>query len=127
MHVAARVASEITAKPLLAAIGAVASIRPREAEILDDLADSNDEDFVAAVDEVMAVAEGSSSEDQDGRARRSRRVPPLNRVAVEVCRMATKTRKPNQKMQAWVDAVGGVDHTPRKRSASRRGPRRSRG
>jgi hypothetical protein len=66
-HVAALVTSGETDKPLLlAAIDAVASIRPHEAaEILDDLADSDDEDIVAAAQEAMAMAEGSSGEDAD--------------------------------------------------------------
>jgi HEAT repeat protein len=67
-HVAALVTSGETEKPLLiAAIDAVASIRPQEApEILDDLADSDDEDIVAAVHEAMAIAEGLSGEHEDG-------------------------------------------------------------
>jgi hypothetical protein len=66
-HVAALVTSEETEKPLLlAAIDAVASIRPQEArELLDDLADSDDEDIVAAVHEAMAMAEGLSGQDED--------------------------------------------------------------
>jgi hypothetical protein len=66
-HVSALVASADTDKPLLlAAIEAVGSIRPHEAtEILADLADSDDEDIVAAVDEAMATAEGLSAEDED--------------------------------------------------------------
>jgi hypothetical protein len=66
-HVAALVASGSTDKSLLlAAIEAVASIRPHEAtEILEDLADSDDEDIVAAVDEAMAMADGLSDEDED--------------------------------------------------------------
>jgi hypothetical protein len=66
-HVAALIASAETEKPLLlAAIEAVSSIRPDEAgEILQDLADSDDEDIVAAVDEVMALAKGLSDEDDD--------------------------------------------------------------
>lgn len=66
-HVAALVTSRETEKPLLlAAIEAIASIRPDEAgEILHDLADSDDEDIVAAVDEAMAVAAGPSDEDED--------------------------------------------------------------
>lgn len=51
---------------LLAAIEAIASIRPDEAgEILHDLADSDDEDIVAAVDEAMAVAKELSDEDDE--------------------------------------------------------------
>jgi hypothetical protein len=66
-RVAALITSGETEKPLLlAAIEAIASIRPDEAgEILHDLADSDDEDIVAAVDEAMAVAAGPSDEDED--------------------------------------------------------------
>jgi hypothetical protein len=66
-HVAALVTSQETDKPLLlAAIDAAASIRPQEAvEILDDLADSDDEDIVAAVHEAIAMAEGPAAEDAD--------------------------------------------------------------
>jgi len=66
-HVAVLVTSEETEKPLLlAAIDAVASIRPQEArELLDDLADSDDEDIVAAVHEAKAMAEGLSGQDED--------------------------------------------------------------
>jgi hypothetical protein len=54
-------------KPLLlAAIGAVGSIRPAEArEILVDLADSDDEEIAEAVDEVMGAAEVPSDEEDD--------------------------------------------------------------
>ena len=66
-HVAALVTSGETEKSLLlAAIDAVASIRPQEAlEILDALADSDDEDIVAAVHEALAMAEGLSGEEED--------------------------------------------------------------
>lgn len=66
-YVADLVTSGQTEKPLLlAAIDAIASIRPHEAaEILDDLADSDDEDVVAAVHEAMAVAEAASDQDKD--------------------------------------------------------------
>ena len=66
-HVAALVTSGETDKPLLlAAIDAVASIRPHEAaELLDDLADSDDEDIVAAVEDAMAMAEGAAGADDD--------------------------------------------------------------
>ena len=66
-HVAALVTSGDTDKSLLlAAIDAVASIRPHEAAaILQDLADSDDEDIVAAVDEAMTMAHGLSDEDKD--------------------------------------------------------------
>jgi hypothetical protein len=54
-------------KPLLlAAIGAVGSIRPAEArEILVDLADSDDEEIAEAVNETMATAEVPSDEEDD--------------------------------------------------------------
>jgi hypothetical protein len=67
LPIADLVASRRTEKPLLlAAIEAAASIRPHEAlEILDDLADSEDEDIAAAVDEAMAMAEGHSVDDDD--------------------------------------------------------------
>jgi HEAT repeat protein len=51
---------------LLAAIEAVAGIRPNEAaEVLDDLADSDDEDIVEAVLEATAMADGIADEDDD--------------------------------------------------------------
>jgi hypothetical protein len=51
---------------LLAAIGAVASIRPAEAgAILVDLSDSEDEEIAAAADEAMAMAETASDEEDD--------------------------------------------------------------
>ena len=64
-HVTALVTSGETDKPLLlAAIEAVARIRPQEAaEILDALTDSDDEDIVEAVIEATAMAEGPSDED----------------------------------------------------------------
>jgi hypothetical protein len=54
-------------KPLLlAAIGAVGSIRPAEAgNILVDLADSEDEEIAEAADEAMAAAEVASDEEDD--------------------------------------------------------------
>ncbi len=66
-YVADLVTSGHTEKPLLlAAIDAIASIRPHEAaEILDDLADSDDEDVVAAVHQAMAVAQAASDQDKD--------------------------------------------------------------
>jgi hypothetical protein len=66
-HVAGLVSSGETHKPLrLAAIEAAAAIRPHEAlEILEDLADSDDEDIAAAVDEAMAMAEGHSGDNDD--------------------------------------------------------------
>lgn len=66
-HIAALLTTKGIAKPLLlAAIEAVSSIRPQEApEMLGDLADSEDEDIVEAVDEALAMAEGGSSEDDE--------------------------------------------------------------
>ena len=68
-HIAALVTSGGTDKPLLlAAIEAVASIRPREAaEILDDLTDSDDEDIAEAVSEAMTMAEGLADEEDEPR------------------------------------------------------------
>lgn len=70
-HITALVTSRGTDKPLLlAAIEAVARIRPREAaEILNDLTDSDDEDIVEAVFEATAtaMAEGLSDEDDEAR------------------------------------------------------------
>jgi hypothetical protein len=56
-----------SSKPLLlAAIGALSSIRPAEApDILEDLAESDDEDIVAAVSEAMAAAEDPIGEEDD--------------------------------------------------------------
>ena len=76
-HIVALVKNPRTPKRLLlAAIGAVGSIRPAEApEILLDLADSDDEDIAEAADEAMTMAEGPSAyeeedddeeEDEDG-------------------------------------------------------------
>ena len=58
-HIAGLVTSEDKDKPLLlAAIDAVASIRPQEAaEILTDLMDSEDEDIAEAILEALAMAE----------------------------------------------------------------------
>ena len=66
-HVAALVTSGKTEKSLLlAAIDAVASIRPHDApEHLADLADSDDEDIADAVHEALAMAEGPSGEDEN--------------------------------------------------------------
>jgi hypothetical protein len=51
---------------LLAAIESVAGIRPNEAaEVLDDLADSDDEDIVEAVLEATAMANEIADEDDD--------------------------------------------------------------
>ena len=66
-HVAALVGSPKTEKHLLlAAIEAVATIRPEEAgEILVDLADSEDEDIAEAADEAMALADASQTLEDD--------------------------------------------------------------
>jgi hypothetical protein len=66
-HVATLVTSGETDKLLLlAAIEAVAGIRPQEvAEILNDLADSDDEDIAEAVFEATAMAEGRSDKDDE--------------------------------------------------------------
>jgi len=66
-HIAALVTSGETDKHLLlAAIEAVAYIRPQEAaEILADLADSDDEDIAEAGYEAMTMAEGLSDEDDE--------------------------------------------------------------
>ncbi len=51
---------------LIAAIEAVADIRPHEAvHVLGDLADSDSEDIVTAVEEAMAVAKELSDEDDE--------------------------------------------------------------
>ncbi len=51
---------------LLAAIGAVPSIRPQEAsEVLSRLIESDDEDIVEAVHEALAMAEEPADEDED--------------------------------------------------------------
>ena len=64
-HVTRLVSAKETDKPLLlAAIDAVASIRPQEAGvILVDLTDSDDEDIVEVADEAMAMAEGTSDDE----------------------------------------------------------------
>ncbi len=66
-QVSALVRSKTTDKQLLlAAIQAVACIRPQEAaELLVDLTDSADEDIVEAAYEALAIAEGSLDEDDD--------------------------------------------------------------
>jgi hypothetical protein len=66
-HVVELVNDAATPKPLLlAAIGAVGSIRPAEAgNILVDLADSEDEEIAEAADEAMAMAEVVSEEEDD--------------------------------------------------------------
>ena len=66
-HLVALVASADTDKPLLlAAIDAVAAIRPQEAGlILVDLTDADDEEIVEAACEAMAIAEGPSDNEYD--------------------------------------------------------------
>ncbi|MEO8259780.1 MAG: hypothetical protein ABI868_20710 [Acidobacteriota bacterium] len=66
-HVESIITSERKDKAmLLAAIDAVASIRPHEAaEILLDLSQSGDDDIVEAVDEALAMAAGLSDVDYD--------------------------------------------------------------
>ncbi len=70
-HVAALVRNPRTPRPLLlAAIGAVGSIRPQEAgEILADLADSDDEEIAEAVDDALMMAEIVPDADDDEDAR----------------------------------------------------------
>lgn len=76
-HVAALLTSRETEKPLLlAAIEAIASIRPHETvDILGHLAAANDEDIAAAVDEAMAVAAGLSDEDEDDESNDDELIP----------------------------------------------------
>ncbi len=66
-HVADLVGNARTPKPLLlAAIAAVASIRPRDAdEILADLADSDDEEIAEAAEDAMMMADASFDEDDE--------------------------------------------------------------
>ncbi len=66
-HVSALLTSRATDKDLLlAAIEAVATIRPREAvSLLVDLADSEDEDIAEAADEAISMAEGLADDDFD--------------------------------------------------------------
>ncbi len=64
-HIAALATAARTDKPLLlAAIDAVAGIRPQEASaVLADLVDSDDEDIVEAAFEALAMAEGLPDDD----------------------------------------------------------------
>ena len=66
-HILALVRDAATPKSLLlAAIGAVASIRPAEARsVLLDLADSDDEEIAEAVDEAIGMAETVPDEEDD--------------------------------------------------------------
>jgi hypothetical protein len=65
-HILAIVRNPKAPKPLLlAAIGAVSTIRPAEAEsVLEDLADSDDEEIAEAVDEAIQMAESTSDDDE---------------------------------------------------------------
>jgi hypothetical protein len=66
-HIFALVRDAATPKSLLlAAIGAVASIRPAEARsVLADLADSDDEEIAEAIDEAIGMAQTVSDEEDD--------------------------------------------------------------
>ena len=66
-HVLELVKDAHTPKPLLfAAIGALGSIRPAEAQpILADLADSDDEEIAEAATDSMMMANGASDEEDD--------------------------------------------------------------
>jgi hypothetical protein len=66
-RVAAFISNRATSKPLLlAAIEAVATIRPREAhEVLADFVDSDDEEIAEAAQEALAMADGRPREDED--------------------------------------------------------------
>ena len=66
-HIVELVNDADSSKPLLlAAIGALSSIRPAEApDILEDLAESDDEEIVEAVSEAMAAAEDPIGEEDD--------------------------------------------------------------
>jgi hypothetical protein len=71
-HVLALVESPSTPQPLrLAAIGAVGSIRPRQAqEILSGLTASNDQEIAAATDEAISMAQamlGEADEEEEGK------------------------------------------------------------
>jgi hypothetical protein len=66
-HIAPLLSDPSITKPLLlAAIGAVASIRPGEArDILEDLADSDDEEIAEAADEAIGMAEIALEEEEE--------------------------------------------------------------
>jgi len=65
-HILALVRDPATPKSLLLpAIGAVASIRPAEAQSVVGLADSDDEEIAEAVDEAIAMAKAVSDEEGD--------------------------------------------------------------
>jgi hypothetical protein len=66
-HMLALVRDAATPKPLLlAAIGAVASIRPVEAgSVLADLVDTDDEEIAEAIDEAIGMAQTARDEEDD--------------------------------------------------------------
>ena len=66
-HIAALItAEEVDKRLLLAAIGAVATVRPHDApRILADLMESDDEDIVEAVDEALAMGAAFAGEDDE--------------------------------------------------------------
>lgn len=66
-HVLALIRDKHTPKPLLlAAIGAIAGIRPEEAvDLLIDFADSTDDEIAEAADEALSLAEGELNLDED--------------------------------------------------------------
>jgi hypothetical protein len=66
-HIVELVKDAHCSKPLLlAAIGALSGIRPAEArDILEDLAESDDEEIAEAVSEAMAAIEGPTGEEDD--------------------------------------------------------------
>ena len=66
-HIMGLASSELTAKSLrLAAIEAMASIRPQEAaDILSDLTQSDDDDIVEVAYEAMAMSDLLPDEDYD--------------------------------------------------------------
>jgi hypothetical protein len=65
-HIAALLRNARTRKPLLfAAIGAVANIRPEEASILMELADSDDEEIAEAAEEAIMMANAALTMEED--------------------------------------------------------------
>jgi HEAT repeat protein len=65
-HLVALVQVARSPKPMLiAAIGAIASIRPEATRILVDLADSDDEEIAEAAEEAMGIAELRSDEEDE--------------------------------------------------------------
>jgi hypothetical protein len=67
IHIAALIQDTDAPKPLLlAAIGALVSIRPEEApELLIDLASSDDEEIAEAVDEAIAMADAEEEDEEE--------------------------------------------------------------